>query len=165
MQISRRSFIVGTAGAAAVGFGLYSLRPSSSSRASPSYFPKPGIPAKKIKYNDYSDIWREKWKWDKVVKGTHTRANCIAACSWDVYVKDGIAWREEQAAIYEPHRPDVPDFNPRGCQKGACYTTLQISDARIKYPLKRVGERGEGKWKRITWDEALTEIADKLIDG
>jgi len=165
MQISRRSFIVGTAGAAAVGFGLYSLRPSSSSRASPSYFPKPGIPAKKIKYNDYSDIWREKWKWDKVVKGTHTRANCIAACSWDVYVKDGIAWREEQAAIYEPHRPDVPDFNPRGCQKGACYTALQLSEARVKYPLKRVGERGEGKWKRLSWDEVLIEVADKLIDA
>ncbi len=163
MQISRRSFIIGSAGAAAVGFGLYSLRTKSSS-------PKPGIAlppkniAKKIRYNDYSDIWREKWKWDKVVKGTHTRANCVAACSWDVYVRDGIAWREEQNAIYEPHRPDIPDFNPRGCQKGACYTALQLSEARIKYPLKRAGERGEGKWKRVSWNEVLTEIADKLVD-
>jgi anaerobic selenocysteine-containing dehydrogenase len=33
---------------------------------------------------------------------------------------------------------------------------------RILYPLKRVGARGEGKWKRITWDEALTELAGKL---
>jgi len=163
MQLSRRSFIVGTAGAAAVGFGLYSLRPKSPP-------PKPGITmprknlAKKIKYNDYSDIWREKWKWDKIVKGTHTRANCVAACSWDVYVRDGIAWREEQNAIYEPHRADIPDFNPRGCQKGACYTQLQLSESRVLYPLKRAGERGEGKWKRVSWDEALGEIADKLID-
>ncbi|SMB27756.1 putative steroid C25 dehydrogenase-like alpha subunit [Sterolibacterium denitrificans] len=162
MQVSRRHFIVGTA-AVAAGAGLYSLRPKLTG-------PKPGItmpplvPAKKVKYNDYSDIWREKWKWDKVVKGTHTRANCVAACSWDVYVRDGIAWREEQNTIYEPPRPGIPDQNPRGCQKGACYTTLQLSETRVKYPLKRVGERGEGKWKRITWDEALNEIADKLID-
>jgi DMSO reductase family type II enzyme molybdopterin subunit len=163
MQISRRQFIVGTTVAAA-GLGLYSLRPKHYVPADPRPADPPTTPAKKVKYNDYSDIWREKWKWDKVVKGTHTRANCIAACSWDVYVRDGIAWREEQNAIYEPHREDVPDFNPRGCQKGACYTALQVADGRLKYPLKRVGERGEGKWKRITWDEALHDIADKLID-
>lgn len=161
MRLSRRQFIATTAVAAA-GAGLYSLRPKK-----PAAYPgakASDVPAKKIKYNDYSDIWREKWKWDRVAKGTHTRANCVAACSWDVYVRDGIAWREEQATIYEPHRPDVPDFNPRGCQKGACYTALQLSEARLKYPLKRVGERGEGKWKRVSWATAVAEIADKLID-
>ena len=123
MQVTRRNFIVGSAVAAA-GIGLYSLKPKTpaSVKAGPAL--KPKTLAKKIQYNDYSDIWREKWKWDKVVKGTHTRANCGDACSWDVYVRDGIAWREEQNAIYEPHRADVPDMNPRGCQKGACYTTL-----------------------------------------
>ena len=163
MQVSRRNFIVGSAVAAA-GLGLYSLKPKTpaSIKAGPAL--KPKTLAKKIKYNDYSDLWREKWKWDKIVKGTHTRANCGDACSWDVYVRDGIAWREEQNAIYEPHRADVPDMNPRGCQKGACYTTLQVSESRLKYPLKRVGERGEGKWKRISWDEALNDICDKLID-
>ena len=81
MQLSRRSFIVGTAGAAAVGFGLYSLRPKSPP-------PKPGITmprknlAKKIKYNDYSDIWREKWKWDKVVKDAD-EAGAYAAKMFD----------------------------------------------------------------------------------
>ncbi len=35
---------------------------------------------------------------------------------------------------------------------------------RVKYPLKRVGERGAGKWKRVSWEQALTEIADTLID-
>ncbi len=161
MSLSRRKFLIGSAaGVAAVGLGLHQLR----NKKVIGPFPQPKVAAKKIQYNDYSDIWREKWKWDKVVKGTHTRANCCAACSWDVYVRDGIAWREEQAAIYEPHRPDVPDFNPRGCQKGACYSHLQLSDSRVTHPLKRVGERGEGKWKRVTWDTALTEIADKLVD-
>ncbi len=35
---------------------------------------------------------------------------------------------------------------------------------RLTHPLKRIGKRGEGKWKRITWDEALNEVADKFID-
>ncbi len=35
---------------------------------------------------------------------------------------------------------------------------------RLKYPLKRVGEKGEGKWERISWDEALDIITDKLTD-
>jgi DMSO reductase family type II enzyme molybdopterin subunit len=79
-----------------------------------------------------------------------------------VFVKQGIAWREEQNAIYAASE-GVPDFNPRGCQKGACYTDLMYEASRITHPLKRVGERGSRKWKRISWDEALTEIADAII--
>ena len=33
---------------------------------------------------------------------------------------------------------------------------------RLKYPMKRVEEKGEGRWERISWDEALTTIANKL---
>ena len=35
---------------------------------------------------------------------------------------------------------------------------------RILYPLKRVGERGDGKWERISWEQAMSEVADKFID-
>ena len=58
----------------------------------------------------------------------------------------------------------MPDFNPRGCQKGACYTQLMYEASRITHPLRRVGERGSGSWKRVSWDEALLEIADAMID-
>ena len=75
------------------------------------------------RYEGWDDVYRESWTWDKVVHSSHARANCISACSWNVFVKDGIAWREEQNAIYEASEPGVPDFNPRGCQKGACYTS------------------------------------------
>ena len=97
MPISRRRFIIGSAAVAAGGgLVLYNLRPRPAQK--PAFQPVPKVAVERVRYNDFSDIWREKWTWDKVAKGTHTRANCISACSWDVYVKDGIAWREEQAA-------------------------------------------------------------------
>ncbi len=115
-------------------------------------------------YRSWEDLYRQKWTWDRVVKGTCNRADCIAACSLNLFVKDGIVWREEQNAIYAQTNETVPDFNPRGCQKGMCYSDLMYDASRIKYPLRRVGERGAGKWERISWDEALTEISDKIID-
>ena len=59
---------------------------------------------------------------------------------------------------------EVPDPNPRGCQKGACYSDLSTSTLRVSVPLKRVGPRGGGRWKRISWDEALTEISETLVE-
>lgn len=113
-----------------------------------------------------SDVQRNLWDWDLVVKSSHP-TNCWyqRACNFNLYVKDGIVLREEQVGNYPaPNDPTVPDANPRGCQKGACYVQRMYDPTRIKYPLKRVGERGQGRWQRVSWDEALTEIADALID-
>ncbi len=107
--------------------------------------------------------YRDEWDWDSVARSTHS-VNCTGSCSWNVYVKNGQVWREEQSGDYPRFDESLPDPNPRGCQKGACYTDYVNAEQRIKHPLKRVGERGEGKWKRISWDEALTEIADHVID-
>jgi DMSO reductase family type II enzyme molybdopterin subunit len=157
MHVSRRSFLIGSAaGMATLTLGLNLLKPRTARAVANEEAP--------TTYEGLGDVWRERWTWDKVVHTSHARANCISACSWDVYVKDGIAWREEQNAIY-PAAEGVPDFNPRGCQKGACYTHLMYENSRVKYPLRRVGERGSGRWKRISWDEALTEVADAIIDA
>jgi len=161
-QISRRSFIAG-ASASGLALTMCRLEDKEPKRVGP---PLPAlIPTESVSYDDYTDVYRKRWEWDRIAKGTHTRANCIAACSWNVFVKDGVVWREEQDAVYESPREDIPDPNPRGCQKGACYSDLQVSESRITYPMKRVGERGAGKWKRISWDTALEEIADKIIDA
>ncbi|RMF21006.1 MAG: nitrate reductase, partial [Deltaproteobacteria bacterium] len=116
-------------------------------------------------YSGYQDVYRQAWTWDRVVRGTHLRANCFSACAWDLYVKDGIVWREEQTDAYR--RPDspLPDYGPRGCQKGACYSSLMTAPDRLLYPMARVGERGSGRWKRISWDEALGRLADAIIDA
>jgi DMSO reductase family type II enzyme molybdopterin subunit/DMSO reductase family type II enzyme chaperone len=104
--------------------------------------------------------------WDRVVKSSHL-GNCWyqRACNYNLFVLDGVVLREEQAGNYPaPNDPGVPDPNPRGCQKGGCYAHRTYDPARLKYPLKRVGERGCGRWQRVSWDQALDEIADQLID-
>jgi steroid C-25 hydroxylase alpha subunit len=118
-----------------------------------------------LPYGGWEDLYRRKWTWDKVSPATHY-VNCWyqSSCNWNIYVKDGIVWREEQAGIYSQTNGDLPDFNPRGCQKGACFSNRMYDATRLRYPLKRVGERGEGKWKRVSWEEALSEIADTMID-
>lgn len=49
------------------------------------------------------------------------------------------------------------------CQKGLISHRQPYSPERLTHPLKRVGERGEGKWEEISWDQALDEIAEKLL--
>ncbi len=159
MAITRRKFIVGS-GLAGVGLVLGSLRllspPCAVAGASEAGAPRA--------YGDWRDVYRERWQWDKVVKSSHF-TNCWyqSHCAWNVYVKDGVVWREEQVASYPQSRPDVPDFNPRGCQKGACFSERMYDAARVTYPLKRIGERGQGKWKRVSWDEALEDLAEEFI--
>ena len=116
------------------------------------------------KLGSWEDLYRERWTWDAIVKGSHGWANCRSLCGWDLYVKDGVVVREEQSASYEASEPGVPDFNPRGCQKGACYTEVMYGPSRLTVPMKRVGERGSGQWERITWDQAIDEIAEKMVD-
>ena len=84
---------------------------------------------------------------------------------WRVYTKDGKIVREEQASIHTPIEPGIPDRNPMGCQKGACWSHCHYSPDRVTKPLKRAGKRGEGKWPEVSWDEALSEIADAVLDA
>ena len=51
------------------------------------------------------------------------------------------------------------------CSKGLSSIQHIDNPYRIKYPMKQVGEKGEGKWKRISWDEALDTIAGKMKDA
>jgi len=164
MDLTRRSFLHG-ASAAVLTLTLSNLRigighgqeTASGARAASQ---PPELPG----YREWEDLYRQRWTWDRVAKGTHIRTNCIAACSWNLFVKDEMVWREEQNSIYQPPNPTVPDMNPRGCQKGACYSQLMYEPSRLKYPMHRAGERGSGRWERQSWEESLTQLADKLLD-
>ncbi len=115
-------------------------------------------------YRKWEDLYREKWTWDKVVRSTHA-VGCAAVCEWNVFVKDGVVFKEEQIEHPRSKNPEYPDPGPQGCQRGACYSNLMYAPDRLKYPLRRVGKRGEGKWMRVSWDDALTEAADSIIDA
>ncbi len=158
LQLSRRGFL--TLGG---GLGLAALVPISASAL--QEFDIAAInPLESYPYRGWEDLYRQQYGWDRVVRSTHS-ANCTGSCSWKVYVKDGIMLREEQAADYPRLNADIPDYNPRGCQKGGCFVEYVYGAQRLRYPLIRTGERGEGKWRRASWDEALTLVAEKMVDN
>ena len=162
---TRRDFLR-TSGAAALTLGLANLdyawgaseQPSASATVTGGHV---DVPA----YRSWEDVYRQRWTWDRIARGTHTMTNCVSGCAWDLYVKDDMVWREEQKSPYTASSPGLPDFNPRGCQKGACGASLMYSPTRVRYPLRRVGARGEGRWERISWDDALTLVATAIVDG
>jgi DMSO reductase family type II enzyme molybdopterin subunit len=115
------------------------------------------------------DLWEMRSRpipWDRIVKVTHP-IDCAFnwVCAFNAFVWKGVVLREEQAANYPPpNDPRCPDLNPRGCNKGVAFAHRMYDPTRIKHPYKRAGERGEGKWQRLSWDQALDEIADKLLE-
>jgi len=83
--------------------------------------------------------------------------NCEAACGLLAYVdKQTLKIQKFEG------NPEHPGSRGRNCAKGPA-TLNQVQDPeRIRYPLKRVGQRGEGKWERVTWDEVLDDIAGRI---
>jgi anaerobic selenocysteine-containing dehydrogenase len=80
---------------------------------------------------------------------------CNAGCGMRVFVQDG--------EIVKVHGlPEDPRTGGALCAKGLAATQLLYHPDRVLHPLKRVGARGEGKWERITWDEALDTIVSRL---
>ena len=110
------------------------------------------------------DRYRQRFSWKRVAWGTHC-ANCLSSCTYRVFAGDSSVRWEEQSGTYPATEPGVPDRNPMGCQKGAAWSRQLTGDDRLLHPMRRVGERGSGQWERITWDDALTEIADAVLDA
>jgi nitrate reductase alpha subunit len=63
--------------------------------------------------------------------------NCTGSCSWKVYVKDGIITWEAQQTDYPTVGPDRPEYEPRGCPRGAAFSWYTYSPTRVRYPYAR----------------------------
>ncbi|HVM56976.1 MAG TPA: molybdopterin-dependent oxidoreductase, partial [Gaiellaceae bacterium] len=90
--------------------------------------------------------------------------NCDGACGHMVKIVDGKI-RLVTSAPFTPKTIDgreAPRFNPRICLRGVSQIQNTYSPDRVKYPYKRIGERGSGRWERIGWDEATATIAEKF---
>lgn len=93
---------------------------------------------------------------DKVEKAIPTMCiNCSTVCGIIAKVKAGKVVKIEG-------NPKDPNSRGHLCAKGHAAINMLYDPDRILHPMKRMGKRGEGKWQRISWDEALDEVADKL---
>lgn len=84
--------------------------------------------------------------------------NCGGRCLLIAHIQDGKITRLE--ADDRPDSLAAPQL--RACPRGRAYLRRQYHPDRLLYPLKRTGKRGEGQFKRITWDEALDTIATQF---
>ncbi|MFI5063503.1 MAG: nitrate reductase subunit alpha [Streptosporangiales bacterium] len=85
---------------------------------------------------EWDRFYRDRWAHDKVVRSTHG-VNCTGSCSWQVFVKDGLITWEHQATDYPSAGPDSPEYEPRGCPRGASFSWYTYSPSRVRYPYVR----------------------------
>ena len=117
--------------------------------------------SKELFKNVNPDLYKKDWQWqegDLTVTRTAqwTAPGCHDACSVLCYTdKDGKVVKLEGD-------PNSTYNQGRLCMRCLNYKEAINSPERLKWPLKRVGERGENKWERITWDEAYDIICDQV---
>ncbi len=80
---------------------------------------------------------------------------CLVRCGMKVETENGLVKR----IVGDRHHPLSKGYL---CVKGKASLDMTLSPKRVIYPQKRVGERGSGKWQRVTWDNALEDIATRL---
>ncbi|MFH0761187.1 MAG: molybdopterin-dependent oxidoreductase, partial [Bacteroidota bacterium] len=86
--------------------------------------------------------------------------NCGGRCLLKVLIEDGVIRRIET----DDRSGDTPaDPQLRACIRGRSYRRRQYHPDRLRYPMIRTGKRGEGKFTRISWDEALGKMAEEFI--
>jgi len=103
---------------------------------------------------DWESFYRDRWQHDRVVRSTHG-VNCTGSCSWKVHVKQGIVTWETQQTDYPGNGADVPDYEPRGCPRGASFSWYVYSPLRVRYPYVRAA-------LLTRWREALRETGDPV---
>ena len=127
-------------------FGLHFFKPTEKFNGNWSILEE--------KSREWEKMYRQRWSHDKVVRTTHG-VNCTGSCSWKVFVKNGIITWENQQTDYPSCGPDMPEYEPRGCPRGASFSWYEYSPMRIKFPYMR------GKLWRL-WQNALEEYGDPI---
>ena len=142
MPVTRRRFVQGTAGGVgllSVGGALRYLEAAGSAEA--------------------GDVTGT----EQVFRTGHSN-NCDGACGHQVKVVGGQIRLVTSAAFTAKTigGKAAPKFDPRICLRGVSQIQNTYSPDRVKYPYKRVGARGSGRWERISWAEATSTIAERF---
>lgn len=93
---------------------------------------------------------------DEQVFNACCRPNCFNLCQLNVHVRDG------KIVKTSPKPYTGNEEYTRICLRGLTHAVRVYDPERLQYPLRRVGERGANEWERISWDEAINEIAAKF---
>ncbi|MFC2071610.1 molybdopterin-dependent oxidoreductase, partial [Chloroflexota bacterium] len=112
---------------------------------------------------------------DDIIRYTSCGEHCFNMCIVKVRIRDGRIIAVEPDDTVNPGLPredaqlaeDLIDkcmIQVRPCAKGYMHTSYLYDPNRVKYPMKRVGKRGEARFERISWAEALDTIAAKLVE-
>ena len=138
-MVSRRHFLklgaaAATATAALTGSGALTRAKETRIKGGQDYSPRTGKARQAIP----SACWQ-----------------CVSRCPIIGYVEDGRLVKVEG-------QPNSIRTDGKVCAKAQAGPNQVYDPDRILFPMKRAGKRGEGKWKRISWDEALTEVAGRL---
>jgi len=132
------------------GQKLKSLHPADDGAMQPGFSAFPPV-------ERWSD-WVERGRKHSLV--ATTCFNCEAACGLLAYVD-----QETRVVTKFEGNPHHPGSRGRNCAKGPA-TLNQIHDPeRILYPLRRTGVRGAGQWERVSWDDALDDLAGRIRDA
>jgi anaerobic dimethyl sulfoxide reductase subunit A len=108
-----------------------------------------------------------------VIRYTTCSEHCFNVCIIKVHIRDGKIWAIEpddtinrniarEDGNLSDELIDKCMITARPCNKAYAHIRNLSASNRVLYPVKRAGEKGEGKWQRISWDEALDTIANKL---
>ncbi len=129
------------------------LRPLKAAQRQPEKFSQKWAESS-CKPRAWEEMYHRRWEHDKVVRSTHG-VNCTGGCSWNVYVKDGIVVWETQCGDYPSSGPGIPNYEPRGCPRGASFSWYIYSPVRIKYPYMRSA-------LLEAWEDALASHPDPV---
>ena len=123
------------------------LAAASGSIALPVIAAPTGQVPKKMPAKEEKEIWNA------------CLVNCGSRCPIKCHVVDGaIRWMSHE----DDNNDEFGMHQVRPCGRGRVAKKRVYNADRLKYPMKRVGKRGEGKYERISWDEAIKTIGDKL---
>jgi anaerobic selenocysteine-containing dehydrogenase len=83
--------------------------------------------------------------------------DCPDTCALEVHVRDGVAIKVSGSSSHQPTSGVL-------CTKVARYTERTYHKDRLLHPMRRVGKKGEGRFERISWDEAISTVANRLSE-
>jgi len=140
-EISRRRFLQGT-----VAFSIVGASAAATALA-----------ANEKSKSRVTDFALTKTKWSESLEEINTLCEmCVNKCAATARVESGVVTKLNPNPLFPKSRNML-------CARGNAGIQALYDPDRLKYPLIRVGKRGEGKFKRVTWDEAYEYVASKMV--